>query len=280
MVPGLVSVIMPSYNTGRFIAESIGSVLAQTYTNWELLIVDDASTDNTDEVVQRVIQSVANKVCHPERSASVVEGSSTEEPYQRIRYIKNDRNRGAAYSRNLALREANGEWIAFLDSDDLWLPEKLEKQLKFMNDNGYKFSGTGRVHIDEDDNPLNRYIRSPHHVGKLGMFLYCWPGCLTVIYHAPTVGLVQIADLKKNNDYAIWLKVVKKCDFYAFDEVLSKYRVRKKSISHDSFKKLVKSHYDLFRVGESMNPVSSFVFACLNMLFGAWKKIKYVEKLV
>ena len=265
MVPGLVSVIMPSSNTGRFIAESIESVLAQTYTNWELLIVDDASTDNTDDVVQGVILSVAQ--------------AKSKDFAERIHYFKNDRNRGAAYSRNLALREAKGEWIAFLDSDDLWLPEKLEKQLKFMNDNGYKFSGTGRLHIDEENKPLNRYIRSPHHVGKIGMFLYCWPGCLTVMYHVPTVGLVQIADLKKNNDYAIWLKVIKKCDFYAFDEVLSKYRVRKKSISHDSFKKLVKSHYDLFRIGERMNPVSSFVFASLNMFFGVWKKIKYLGKM-
>ena len=260
MVSGLVSIVMPSYNTGRFIAESIESVLAQSYTNWELLIVDDASTDNTDEVVADV------KKRHCERSEA-------------IHYFKNDRNRGAAYSRNLALREAKGEWIAFLDSDDLWLPEKLEKQLKFMDDNGYKFSGTGRIQINEDGIPLNKYIRSPHHVGKLGMFLYCWPGCLTVMYHAPTVGLVQIADLKKNNDYAIWLKVIKKCDFYAFDEVLSKYRVRKKSISHDSFVKLLCSHYDLFRIGEKYNPLTSLVFAGLNLFFGVWKKIHYVGRL-
>ena len=266
MVSGLVSVIMPSFNTGRFIAESIESVLAQTYTNWELLIVDDASTDNTDEVVQSVILSVAQ--------------AKSKDLAERIHYFKNDRNRGAAYSRNLALREANGEWIAFLDSDDLWLPEKLEKQLKFMIDNGYKFSGTGRIEIDENSNPLETYTRSPHHVGKLGMFLYCWPGCLTVMYHAPTVGLVQIADLKKNNDYAIWLKVVKKCDFYAFDDPLSKYRVRTKSISHDSLKKLVKSHYDLFRIGEEMSLISSMIFTCLNMFFGMWKKIRYVGKAV
>lgn len=261
MIPGLVSVIMPSYNTGRFIAESIESVLAQTYTNWELLIVDDASSDNTDEVVADV------KKRHCERSEA-------------IHYFKNDRNRGAAYSRNLALREAKGEWIAFLDSDDLWLPEKLEKQLKFMNDNGYKFSGTGRIEIDENSKPLKTFIRSPHHVGKLGMFLYCWPGCLTVMYHAPTVGLVQIADLKKNNDYAIWLKVIKKIDFFAFDDVLSKYRVRTKSISHDSLKRLVKSHYDLFRIGEGMNLFSSMIFTCLNMFFGMWKKFRYVRKIV
>lgn len=259
MFPGLVSVIMPSYNTGRFIAESIESVLAQTYTNWELLIVDDASTDNTDEVVQDV------KNRHPECSEA-------------IHYFKNDRNRGAAYSRNLALREAKGEWIAFLDSDDLWLPEKLEKQLKFMNDNGYKFSGTGRTYVDEDGHNLNKYIRSPHHVTKLGMHLYCWPGCLTVMYHMPMVGLVQIADLKKNNDYAVWLKVVKKCDFYAFDEPLAKYRVRKKSISHDSFLKLIRSHYDLFRIGEKYNSIASLFFAGLNLCFGVWKKVRYVRR--
>lgn len=264
MVPGLVSVIMPSYNTGRFIAESIESVLAQTYTNWELLIVDDASTDNTDEVVA--------PYCHPREGGNLLSS--------KIHYFKNDRNRGAAYSRNLALREAKGEWIAFLDSDDLWLPEKIERQLKFMHDNGYKFSGTGRIEIDENSKPLNTYIRSPHHVGKLGMFLYCWPGCLTVMYHAPTVGLVQIADLKKNNDYAIWLKVIKKADFYAIDDALSRYRVRTRSISHDSLKKLIKSHYDLFRIGEEMNLFSSIAYTCLNMFFGMWKKIRYVGKAV
>ena len=262
MQPGLVSIIMPSYNTDRFIAESIKSVLAQTYTNWELLIVDDASTDNTNEVVQCFLD---------------VEQAKSKDFTERIHYFKNDRNCGAAYSRNLALREAKGEWIAFLDSDDLWQPQKLEKQLAFMQENNIKFSGTARIQIDENGNSLNKVIRSPHHIGKLGMLLYCWPGCLTVIYHAPTVGLVQIADLKKNNDYAIWLKVIKKCDFYAIDEVLSKYRVRKKSISHDSFRKLIKSHYDLFKIGENMNPVSSFIFASLNMFFGIWKKIWYVK---
>ena len=261
MIPGLVSVIMPSYNTGRFIAKSIESVLAQTYTNWELLIVDDASTDNTDEVIADV------KKRHRERSEA-------------IHYFKNDRNRGAAYSRNFALRKAKGEWIAFLDSDDLWCPEKLEKQLAFMQEHNYKFSGTARMQIDEDGNSLNKVVRSPHHISKLGMLLYCWPGCLTVMYHAPTAGLVQIADLKKNNDYAIWLKVIKECDFYAFDEVLSMYRVRRKSISHDSFLKLLRSHYELFRVGEKYNPIVSLILSAINFFCGVWKKIEYVQRIV
>ena len=106
----MVSVIMPSWNTGKFIAESIQSVIDQTYKNWELLIVDDCSTDNTDQVV----------------------ASFNDD---RIRYLKNKKNSGAALTRNKAIREARGEWIAFLDSDDLWFPKKLERQIKFMKKN-------------------------------------------------------------------------------------------------------------------------------------------------
>ena len=114
----LVSIIMPSYNTAEYIDNSIKSVLAQTYENWELIIVDDCSTDHTDAVV---FPHLADK---------------------RIRYLQNEQNSGAAVSRNRALREAKGKWIAFLDSDDLWEPEKLERQLEFMIANGYKFSYT------------------------------------------------------------------------------------------------------------------------------------------
>lgn len=249
----LVSIIMPSYNTARFIGESINSVINQTYENWELLIVDDCSTDNTDDIVKDFTD-------------------------KRIHYYKNDRNSGAAVSRNKALREAKGKWIAFLDSDDLWKPEKLEKQLRFMLDNNYHFTCTARDTIDEDSKSLNKVTKSPIHVGKMGMYLYCWPGCLATMYDAEFVGLVQIEDLKKNNDYAIWLKVIKKCDFYFLDEVLASYRVRKKSISHDSFWKLIKSHYVLYRKGERLNSMSCVCLTVLNLIFGVYKKIFFVYK--
>ena len=109
---------MPSYNTAEYIGESIKSVVNQTYTDWELIIVDDRSTDNTDDAVAPFLSDA------------------------RIKYFKNEKNSGAAVSRNKALREAKGKWIAFLDSDDLWLPEKLEKQIAFMEENGYHFSYT------------------------------------------------------------------------------------------------------------------------------------------
>ena len=248
----LVSIIMPSYNTAKYIGESIDSVIEQTYENWELIIVDDCSTDNTDEVVAQYDDS-------------------------RIIYLKNEKNSGAAVSRNKALRAAKGEWIAFLDSDDLWDTTKLEKQLKFMLDNGYKFSCTGRDEIDEKSNSLGRITTSPKHITKLGMYLYCWVGCLSVMYHSPTVGLIQIADIKKNNDYAMWLKIIKKCDCYCFDEVLAHYRVRKKSISHDILVRLIKSHYDMFRISENMNCILSFVLTIGNIFFGICKKIRYVK---
>lgn len=248
----LVSIIMPSYNTAKYISESIDSVIEQTYKNWELIIVDDCSTDNTDEVVAQYADP-------------------------RIIYLKNKKNSGAAVSRNKALRAAKGEWIAFLDSDDLWEPTKLEKQLKFMIDNDYKFSCTGRDEIDENSNSLGRITTSPKHITSFGMYLYCWVGCLAVMYHLPTVGLIQIADIKKNNDYAMWLKVIKKCDCYCFDEVLAHYRVRKKSISHDKLLRLIKSHYDMFRLSENMNSIMSFVLTIGNVFFGICKKIVYVK---
>lgn len=249
----LVSIIMPSYNTAKYIAETVQSVLAQTYQNWELIIVDDCSTDDTDEVVKPFLSD------------------------SRIRYLKNEKNSGAAVSRNRALREAKGKWIAFLDSDDLWMPEKLEKQIAFMKENGYHFSYTDYMEIDEASRPNGKTVTGPKKITKAGMFNYCWPGCLTVMYDAETVGLIQIADIKKNNDYAMWLKVCKKADCYLLDESLAKYRKRTGSISNHGYMKLVKWHYKLFREAENQNPVSSIVLTMRNLFFGVIKKIKYVK---
>ena len=159
MIDGLVSIIMPSFNTGRFIGESIQSVLNQTYTKWELLIVDDCSIDHTEKVVFSFKDD-------------------------RIRYFRNEENMGAALARNRAMREARGEWIAFLDSDDLWMPEKLEKQIAFMNQNGYVFSYHDYEKIDEDSMPLNVYVTGPDVVTKHRMYNYGYPGCLTFMYRA------------------------------------------------------------------------------------------------
>ena len=248
----LVSIIMPSYNTAEYIKESILSVLNQTYTNWELIIVDDCSTDNTDDVV-------------------------AEFSDERICCLKNEKNSGAAISRNRALREAKGKWIAFLDSDDVWHPEKLERQIRFMEENGYSFSYTNYSEIDEQSRPLGRTVTGPKRITKTGMFNYCWPGCLTVMYDASVVGLIQIEDIRKNNDYAMWLKVCRKADCYLLDDVLAEYRKRRGSISRHGYISLIQWHYKLFREAEKRNPAISAVLTVGNLIWGTWKKIRYVK---
>lgn len=249
----LVSIIMPSYNTGRFISETIESVLAQSYSNWELIIVDDCSTDNTDEVIEDYISD------------------------DRIKYIKNDKNSGAAISRNRALREAKGKWIAFLDSDDLWESQKLEKQITFMENYKYRFSYTNYIEIDEDSIFNGKCVTGPKRITKHGMYNYCWMGCLTVMYDSEAIGLVQIEDIKKNNDYAMWLKISKKANCYLLDETLARYRKRSGSISNHGYMKLIKWHYKLYREAEKKNPIFSVVLTVRNLFFGILKKIVYVK---
>lgn len=251
----LVSIIMPSYNTAKFIGDSIESVLSQTYANWELIIVDDCSTDETDKVVSRFDDN-------------------------RIRYLKNEKNSGAAISRNRALREAKGRWIAFLDSDDLWFPEKLEKQVEFMKKNDYHFSYTNYIEIDEDSKPNGKLVTGPKKIGKCGMHNYCWVGCLTVMYDIESIGVLQIPDIKKNNDYAMWLKACKLADCYLLNSVLAKYRKgRTGSISTNRYWKLLKWHYVLFRTVEEKSRVCSLVNVVRNMFFGVCKKLFFVREI-
>ncbi|MDD7392954.1 MAG: glycosyltransferase family 2 protein [Eubacteriales bacterium] len=244
----LVSIIMPSYNTAAYIGESIRSVLAQTYENWELLIVDDCSTDQTDEVVAAF--------CDP-----------------RIRYFKNAHNSGAAVSRNYALREAKGEWIAFLDSDDLWMPEKLERQLRFMKEHGYQFSYTDYYIVAPDGRTVPYIITGPNRVTKLKLYCYCYFSTITVMYNRDAIGLVQIADIKKNNDYAMWFKVIETADCYRLPECLSCYCKRESSISSGSKVKLIKHHYILFRKALNKNPISAVLLTGNNLIFGVLKKL-------
>ena len=252
---GLVSIIMPTWACAPFISESIKSVMAQTYQNWELLIQDDCSTDGTDEVVKPFAEKDG-----------------------RIKYACNAKNSGAAITRNNALRRARGRWIAFLDSDDLWLPEKLEKQLRFMVDNGYAFSYHEYTEMDEAGADLGVYVSGIKKVSVFKMYACCWPGCLAVMYDAQKIGLVQIKDVKKNNDTAMWLKVVKKAPCYLLKENLARYRRRAVSITPKPLRKRIWAHYPLFRVAEGMNPVWATFWVVMNVFGNAYKKMFYVKR--
>ena len=248
----LVSIVMPSYMTEEYIAKSIQSVLDQTYTNWELIIVDDCSPDRTDDAVAPFLAD------------------------SRIRYLKNEKNSGAAVSRNRALREASGRWVAFLDSDDLWKPEKLEKQIRFMEENGYSFSYTNYCEIDLQGKETGVHMTGPKRVTRRGMFRYCWPGCLTVMFDREKLGELQIADIKKNNDYAMWLKLCRRADCWLLDEELALYRRgRTGSISTNSIRTMMGWHYKLFREAEGMGAIHAAYCMARNMVFGYVKKVRY-----
>lgn len=252
---GLVSIITPTYNCGSFIEETIESVLSQTYSNWEMLIVDDCSTDNTKKIVEQYQQKDS-----------------------RIKYHCLDRNSGAAVARNTALKMAKGRWIAFLDSDDLWKLEKLDNQLKFMIGNNYAFSYHKYEEIDERSQRLNRIVSGPKHISRLGMISYCWPGCLTVMYNRDIVSDIQIPDIKKNNDYAMWLMVSKTLSCNLLDECLASYRKRSGSISNHGYVSLIKWHYKLFRQVLKSNHIMSSVYTLNNLFWGVFKKLFYVSK--
>lgn len=218
--------------------------------------MDDCSTDNTIELVSKL-----------------------RDKDSRIRLFQNHTNSGAAVSRNNALHEAKGRWIAFLDSDDLWEPTKLEKQVKFMEENGYAFSYTGYQEIDSEGALTGVEVTGPKHVTKAGMFAFCWPGCLTVMYDASKIGLIQIEDIKKNNDYAMWLKVCKKADCYLLPEMLAKYRRgRAGSVSTHGITTMIGWHYKLWREAEKRSVIASLWLTGVNLVCGLYKKKKYVKR--
>ena len=254
IMPSLVSIIMPSYNTGRYIENSIKSVLAQTYKEWELLIVDDCSKDDTDRIIAPYLED------------------------KRIHYLKNEKNMGAALSRNRAIRVAKGKYIAFLDSDDIWEAHKLEKQIQFMRKNNYAFSFTDFT-IRVNGKLLPYVYTGPNVVGKIKMINYCYIFTSTVMYNREKVGEIQIEDLKKNNDYAMWLLIVKKFPCYRLAESLACYNKHENSISSGSKLKLIKYHYILFNKGMKKNKLISVLLTLNNLFWGVIQKFTHRRNL-
>ena len=244
---------MPSYNCEKYIKASIESVLSQGYQNWELLVVDDCSLDKTVDVV---------KSFHDKR----------------IKLFINSCNSGAALSRNKALREAKGRWIAFLDSDDIWSANKLEDQLTFMVENRYAFSYTD-YRIFSNGQWENCIRTAPKVINYKKIIRYCYFSTITVVYDAEKIGLIQIGDIRKNNDYAMWLKALKNNDAHRFPRCLSFYIKHSGTISSGNKLKLIKWHYILFRQECGYSKIYSLILTIRNIWYGFWKKIKYVERI-
>ncbi len=249
----LISIIMPSYNSAEYIRSSIMSVINQTYREWELIIVDDCSEDDT---------------------VNIIKGYNDE----RIKLFVNKKNEGAALSRNTALRNASGRWIAFLDSDDVWDKEKLRIQMEYMKKNNYAFSYTDYM-LQMNGELLPYIYTAPNHINKRKIYDYCYISTITVMYDQTVVGLIQIEDLKKNNDYAMWLLAIEKTDFYRCPKCLSYYIKHKGSISSGNKLMLIKWHYILFRKGMKRGRIMSCVFTVNNLIHGLVKKILYRKRL-
>lgn len=233
----LVSIIMPTYNCAKFIKETIQSVLNQTYENWELVIVDDCSNDNTEEIVE----SFNDK---------------------RIKYHKLEKNSGAAVARTTAMKMAIGNYMAFLDSDDLWKKEKLEKQLEFMKKNNYNFTCTAYEQIDEEGNKLNKIIKTKKKANYNRILLDCPVGNSTVMYNVDNLGKFEVPNIRKRNDDALWLQMLKKEKFiYGMPDVLMEYRIRNNSISSNKLS-LIKYHWQLYREIEHLSVIRSAFHIC------------------
>ncbi len=235
----LVSIIVPTYNTEKFIRSTIDSVLNQTYTNWEMILVDDASTDKTVSVIEEFAQKDS-----------------------RIKLFKLPKNQGNGFARNAALEKATGKYIAYLDADDLWFPEKLEKQILFLKTNNLHFTFSFYDSIDEEGNDLNRRVESPNPLTYKQLFFCNYVGNLTAIYDADYFGKIILATSQKRQDWRIWLTILKKIEIAKpVPEPLALYRIRKDSVSSSKFK-LIKHNFGVYREFHGYN----FVFSILLMM--------------
>lgn len=242
----LVSVIMPVYNCEAFIGGAIQSVVSQTYKNIELIIVDDCSTDRTSDVIAQF-----------------------QKTNTYIKYYKSEINFGAAQSRNYAIKMASGKYLAFLDSDDIWVSNKLERQIQFMEENNYNFTCTDYGKIDELGKRKNIVVSCLKKYDYNTLLRNC-PGNSTVIYDADTLGKFYATNIRRRNDFVMWLRVIKRAGYaYGLNEVLGYHRERKNSISINKIG-LVKFQWIVYRKIEKI----SFFKCCFLMTYKIFQTVK------
>lgn len=233
----VVSIVTPLHNGEKYIVQTIESVLSQTYPYWELIIVDDCSNDSGVKIVNEYILNDA-----------------------RIKLIENETNKGPALTRNSGINAAVGHFIAFLDSDDLWTPDKLSVQISFMLKNDYKFSFSFYNQITEDGSFIKAVDNLPLKVNYLSSIKSNKIGCLTAIYNVDYFGKVYMENIAKRQDYTLWLQLLKRVDYaYCVPKILADYRIRKNSVSSNKFK-LIKYHWHIYRNIEKHSFVKSFYF--------------------
>lgn len=220
---GKVSIITPLYNSEVFLELTVQSVLNQTYSNWEMILVDDCSVDN-----------------------SILTAKKLAEKDNRIKIIKLNSNSGAAVARNTAIKVATGRFISFLDSDDLWTKDKLKKQIEFMVSQDVAFSFSAYEKIDAKGVPIN-VVTVPRKVNYNQLLKTNVIGCLTAIYDVDKLGKIYMPTCTKREDFATWLAILKKVNYaHSMPEVLAQYRVYA-SQSSSKKTKMAKESWRLYR---------------------------------
>ena len=231
-----VSIIVPMYNAEKFIGKTIESVLAQTYQNWEMLIMNDVSTDNSLAIV-----------------------SLYAKKDERIKIVNTEKNVGVVKGRNFLIDLASGKYIAFLDADDYWHNEKLEKQIKFMKEKNASISCTEYTRVKENEEKINDVIIK-EEISYNDMLKNNYLGCLTVIYDAEKIGKRYFKELEKNEDYVLWLEIVKDVNtIYGLKENLAYYRVLDNSRSSNKVK-TAKVRWEIYRKIEKLSLLKSLYY--------------------
>jgi teichuronic acid biosynthesis glycosyltransferase TuaG len=244
-----ISIIMPAYNSSRTIVESIDSVLAQTFNSWELLITDDCSTDSTMEIVERKIQG---------------------DP--RIKLFRLEQNSGAGAARNHSIKEAKGNYIAFLDADDLWVPTKLQIQLDYMQSHSYDFTFSAYQTISAEGE-LGKVYNPPAVATRERLLYSNVIGCLTAMYNAKTLGKRYMSTIRKRQDFHLWLEILQVCkEAYCIPEVLAYYRIGNSSLSSNKFK-VLSYQWELYRSVLGLGVLRSTWYFIWYILFGIIKRI-------
>lgn len=246
----LVSIIMPSYNAENFIAESIESVLHQTYSNWELVITDDCSSDHTPDIVQ--------SYCNQD---------------SRIDFVIAKQHSGIAGTRNQCLSRAKGRFVAFLDNDDLWYYEKLEKQVRFLTENDYPFAYSEYELMNEDGTPKGKTIKTAGVIDYDKYLKNTIIGSGTIMLDTSKTGSLQMPDNATSDDMALWCKILKDGHHaYPMKEVLMKYRVRSNSASANKLK-AAKDVWLVYRKQEKLSFFYSLICFCCYAFNAVIKRI-------
>tara|TARA_B110000503_G_C7076698_1_gene383236 strand:+ start:113 stop:856 length:744 start_codon:yes stop_codon:yes gene_type:complete len=245
----LVSIILPTFNSAQFISQTINSIISQTYSNWELIITDDCSSDDTTSIIETFRVKDA-----------------------RIELFKLKSNSGSGNARNNSIKHAKGRYIAFCDSDDQWMPHKLKKQISFMRDKDVAFTYTSYDVINEDGD-FQKTIDCPKTITYNELLRNNYIGCLTVMYDAAKLGKMYMSEIRKRQDWVLWFEILKKTQIgYGIEESLALYRLRSNAISAKKLK-LIKYNWRIYRIELKYSWLCSLLLIINFMLYYIKKKI-------